>query len=318
VHAGLLLAAALALIACSPNKPGPPARGTPAPPRQASVAYGQLPPEMARHAAAIERSRLPYIRLSLRKPDQLAPWNSSLGGAAYLPKGQAYPVGPDGARLALLAQLNFSEMPALDGYPARGMLQFFIAGSDSREHIYGSAGDSGPPYNAERYFLSLGKQRWFRVVYHPTVLRDRAALQATAVVASEMLPISGTAALGFDSATEPVSLQDYRFQRFFGQPPDAFFKQFGAKEDEAVMNYQAFAETHQVAKVGGYSNPTQQDIRSARPDEDWIVLLELQSGGIEGGFHSEWGDSGMGVFYIRRQDLARRDFSNVVYTWDNH
>ncbi|RSZ59863.1 DUF1963 domain-containing protein [Massilia atriviolacea] len=315
-YAAWLLAAATLLGACSPDQPAP-APG-PGPVPTPAVVYGQLPPELARFAADIERSRLPYIALALHKPERLAPWNSSLGGAAYLPRGQAYPTGPDGVKLALLAQLNFAEMPALEGYPSRGLLQFFIAGGDSKEHIYGAAGDSGTPFDAERYFLSLARQRWFRVIYHPDVVRDRKQLQPTAVVAGEMLPMSGTSALSFDTGSEPVSLQDYRFARFFGKPPEEFFGQFGAQRDNAVVNYQAFSEKYRVAKVGGYSNPTQQDVRGTRADEDWIVLLELHGGGIEGGFHNEWGDSGMGVFYIRRQDLARRDFSNVVYAWDNH
>lgn len=317
-YAAVLLLAAMLLAACAPDKPVPaPAAAAPHS-RGASVVYGRLPPELAPYAGDIARSRLPYIHLKLHKPDRLAPWSSRLGGAAYLPRGQAYPVGPDGSKLALLAQLDFAEMPALEDYPSRGMLQFFIAGGDSKEHVYGASGDSRQLFDAQRYFASLARQRWFRVIYHPTVVRNRKLLQPTTVVEGDMLPMSGSSALSFDAGTEPVSLQDYRFERFLGKAPRRFFEQFGAKEGSAVANYQAFSEKHMVAKVGGYSNPTQQDIRGARPDDDWIVLLELQSGGIDGGFYNEWGDSGMGVFYIRRKDLARLDFSNVMYTWDNH
>lgn len=29
-----------------------------------------------------------------------------------------------------------------------------------------------------------------------------------------------------------------------------------------------------------------------------------------------WGDMGVANFFIRREDLLRRDFSRVWYTWD--
>lgn len=29
-----------------------------------------------------------------------------------------------------------------------------------------------------------------------------------------------------------------------------------------------------------------------------------------------WGDCGVGNFFIRREDLLRRDFSRVLYIWD--
>lgn len=316
--AAALMLAALALAACAPEKPAPgPARGAPAQQKLPPVVYGQLPPELARYAEAIDRSRLPYIHIDLHQPDKLAPWNSSLGGAAYLPEGQEYPAGPDGVPLTLLAQFNFAEMPALEGYPRRGMLQFYISGSKSKGHFYGASSESAKPYNAERAFLSLARQRWFRVVYHPTVVQDRNKLQPTKVIASDNLPMAGTSALTFEIRTEPVSVQDYRFARILGQPPWELFKQFGARQDAVSENYETFSQKYTIAKLGGYSNPTQTDVRTAQPDGDWLVLFELQGGGVKGGFDSEWGDSGMAVFYIRRKDLARRDFSNVVYSWDN-
>lgn len=31
---------------------------------------------------------------------------------------------------------------------------------------------------------------------------------------------------------------------------------------------------------------------------------------------ARWGSGGIGNFYIRPEDLARRDFSKVMYYWD--
>ncbi len=305
------------LGACSPKPPS--GKSAIASARIATVKYGELPPELTPFAAAIDRSRLDYVDITVHKANALAPWSSKLGGGAYLPKGQPYPAGPDGKPLALLAQLNFSEMPALAGYPSRGILQFFIAGSQSAEHIYGMSNYDAKPFNEQHFFDSLSQQRWFKVVYHANVLQVRDKLQETpAVSADMMLPIAGAAALSFAAASEPVSTFDYRFERFLGKPCEEFFAQFGEKEVAIATNYIAFSDKRSAAKVGGYSSPVQRDPRLFQPNEDWVVLLELQSASLDDGFLLEWGDGGMGVFYIRRGDLERMDFSKVLYYWDNH
>ncbi len=274
---------------------------------------------MAKFAAEIARSQLAYIDIIADKNIDVAPWNSKLGGLPYLPKDQAYPTGPDGVPLALLAQLNFSEMPALKGYPSQGILQFFIAVGDAKAHIYGMPQYHAKPYNEQNFFAALSKQAWFKLIYHPQVLQERATLRSPPMLPREMmLPLAGTTRLRFQAGTEPVSIWDYRFQRFFGKPADKFFEQFGAQEDAVAVNYEAFSQKDHLAKMGGYSSPVQKDPRMIRPAEDWVVLLELQEGRRDGSFDMIWGDAGMGAFYIRADDLKRRDFSRVVYYWDNH
>jgi uncharacterized protein YwqG len=57
------------------------------------------------------------------------------------------------------------------------------------------------------------------------------------------------------------------------------------------------------------------DPRLEFPDEDWILLFSLDSQG-HGGYAVGWGSGGIGNFYIRPGDLARHDFSKVMYYWD--
>lgn len=49
------------------------------------------------------------------------------------------------------------------------------------------------------------------------------------------------------------------------------------------------------------------------PGEDWMLLFSLDSES-DSDYAVGWG--GVGNFYIRAEDLARRDFSNVMYYWD--
>ncbi|WP_167075109.1 YwqG family protein [Massilia aquatica] len=318
LRACVYLAALLALGACSPHDPEPVAAAPPVGDQARRVSYGALPPELAPYTDKIDASRLAYIDITLKAAQRLAPWNSRLGGPAYLPKGHAYPRDPDGVPLALLAQLNFAEMPALDGYPATGLLQFFIAGGESRAHSYGSAPDFPSPFDEQRYLALLSAQRYFRVVHHPRVEQNPQKLVRPHAAPVDALPFSGTAGLVFKIDTAPVSVDDYRFERYLGKPRSDFFRQFGVLGTDLLVEYAHYANKEVVAQVGGYSNPAQDDPRASWPDDDWIVLLELHGSEADQGLRMMWGDMGMGAFYIRRNDLQRRDFSKVLYYVDSH
>ena len=62
--------------------------------------------------------------------------------------------------LRFLAQINFSEMPPLEGFPTKGILQFYIAG----ENAHGLN------------FENPEEQKGFRVIYHEEVVEDESAL----------------------------------------------------------------------------------------------------------------------------------------------
>ena len=73
-----------------------------------------------------------------------------------------------------------------------------------------------------------------------------------------------------------------------------------------------------IAWIGGYAYFTQTDPREIVPDEEWLLLFELQSSMREDQPAVMWGDVGIGAFFIRPEDLRKRDFSKVLYTWDSH
>lgn len=70
-------------------------------------------------------------------------WSSKVGGHPYLVDAQLHPLDSIGNPLAFIAQLNFSDLPSLPGYPTQGLLQFFVSTSVARafEHrvIYHAA-----------------------------------------------------------------------------------------------------------------------------------------------------------------------------------
>ena len=81
-------------------------------------------------------------------------------------------------------------------------------------------------------------------------------------------------------------------------------------EDELMDNSEGFTGTGH--KIGGYAFFTQTDPRIDEPKfEEYILLFQLDSIG-----EINWGDAGVGHLFIHPDDLAKKDFSKVVYHFD--
>jgi uncharacterized protein YwqG len=301
----------------------------PSPPESSSVSAfqmlsrptgkGAFPPELSSFRDAVEKSKLNYISIKAERAIGTPPWTSKFRGQPYLPKGSAYPRDPAGRPLILLVQLNFAEMPPLEGYPSTGILQLFVSGLLSTEQVWGLVQYKEEPFNAERYFASLQDQRFFRVLYHSHPTMDSSKLDSPPAPGYDyVLPIMDEARLTFTKKSEYVSPYDYKFEKVFGKKASNFFSAFGHKEEEIGNRYIDFAHEWAPAKIGGYASFMQGDPRELKPNEDWLLLLEIQSVDASEGVEVMWGDAGVGGLFIRRSDLAKRDFSKVAYYWDNH
>lgn len=315
----LALAVALPWVAGCGPLPVPPAGTQAASPQVRD--RSRFPPELAELKSAIDASELPYVRIVPVAAKRLPPWASKFGGRAYLPGQQPYPRDAHGRPLALQAQVNFAEMPALAGYPSHGLLQFFTSGGMDDEHVYGAIQYDGTPFDGDDYIASMQDQRYFRVLFHPEVITDPAALATPpAPPLDDLPPVRGEAAMKFERDSEPVLIDDYRFEKVFGKTGYEYFGRFGAREEQVGQAYVEYSRTWATAKVGGYASVVQQDPRHLQPDADWLVLLELQSDGYleRDGWEIMWGDAGVGLLLIRRADLEKADFSKVAFYWDNH
>jgi uncharacterized protein YwqG len=83
-----------------------------------------------------------------------------------------------------------------------------------------------------------------------------------------------------------------------------------------VMEYWKFVEKHVPIVIGGYSRTDQgYDPRIIQRDEDWLVLLSIDTT-PDNNVCMVWGDGGVANWWIKKEDLARRDFSRVMYYCD--
>ena len=256
---------------------------------------------LAKYQAALKATQRPSVDIRLEAMTDDDPRASKVGGHPYWAAGRDYPVGENGSPLHLLAQIDFAELPSsLDGYPKAGLLQFFIASNDH----YGANFDSGMTADA------MSAQRNFRVVYWPDT---RAEHREVEVPAAESLPHDPARPrrMRFSAATETLGVHDHRFDRLMG--------------GDAHATIEAYAKTHRLDadalfdavyerngrgghKIGGYPFFTQQDPRT---DDRLELLLQLDTDD-----QMMWGDSGVGAFFIAPEELARGDFSRVMYSWD--
>ena len=259
----------------------------------------------------------PAVKFSFSN-EKCSVFDSKLGGTPYFPKDMEYPRGKknlfEGQPLILLAQLNFERIPNIPDFPAKGILQFFIAADD----LYGMSPDFGE---------GMARQDNFRVIYHENIITDTSLLLSEdeipmAEVDETYMPFTGEFKL---TAGEPemmnANIWDFRFG-------DAFVKAYNEFADEPVEDiWDVDDEITDVlydkadagnAVIGGYPVFTQDDPRCTEDVADCDVLLfELDSYyNADIGIDLMWGDSGTGSFMIPRDRLKALDFSRVLYNYD--
>jgi uncharacterized protein YwqG len=245
----------------------------------------------------LAKSRLPYVQIEAI-PAPLLPLDvSKFGGGFLLPEHIPYPTDSRGERMFPLAQLNFAEIPRLEGFPEKGWLQFYTSTND----IFGLD------------FEAPASQKDFRVLYFEEVDENR--LHINTKPTEEMYehsPIIMQHALTFSLQDDYMGMADIRFEKQFGKDVDSFIEEFGEQSGDV---YNELAETFsgQGHKIGGYAFFTQSDPRYIHQQfKDHILLLQIDSIGD----HIMWGDSGVANFFIHPDKLRAKDFSDVMYNWD--
>lgn len=268
----------------------------------------EIPSELEEYANEIRETVKNTICLKLKPATSLTPWQSKIGGEPYLPLTETYPCSSNGNPLMLLAQINFSEMPHLPGYPKEGILEFYI---DTTDDTLG--------FDYENLTIQDG----FRVLYFDKVEMDETKLHKDTVKYQHprsmfwAFPLQDDVdySIEFLRGKQYITDRDYRFY-------DCSFSERYREEDWDKLlddkNCNIFKDTRN--RIGGYPYFAQSDPRdheSEEEDEYDMLLLQLQSEMlVDGGINITWGDSGFGSFFIKSKDLENRNFKNVMYYWD--
>lgn len=261
----------------------------------------------------------PCIKLTPSEGENIDIFESKVGGTPYFPKEFPYPTGLSGdyenRPLRFLAQLNFDRLPKLEGFPEKGMLQFFCA-DDNDECVYGM--------NYDETFSQNG----FRVIYHENIITDREMLCTPEDIPTPdpdgCFPVTGEFLLTPSEAMPcNADINDCRFEdKLFsycseecGENINTIYKLKKNGYDTERL-YENEYEKHN-SRIGGYPVFTQSDPRDAECTDCDTLLFQLDSL-FERGSNSEimWGDMGIANFFISKNALARCDFSKVMFNWD--
>lgn len=265
-----------------------------------------LSPELEKYRNRIEATVKPYIEIDIENNEQVDWWQSKFGGLPYLPKGFDYPKAANGKCLFLLAQINFAEVPLLEGFPTQGILQFFI-------------GDDGL-YGVDRFETSDFDSETYKVIYFPQVdfNINNIVTNYGFLPQPESFPLVGCYSLQLTKKYAPITVDDYQFKKELGEEFYNLFKSNEKIEEE----YFALSSSGGGHKIGGYPSFIQGDIRDISyrypdwvPEDPDILLFQIDTE-TNNSTYIMWGDAGIANFFIPESGLRSLDFSEVFYYWD--
>ncbi len=296
-------------------------------------------------------NKRPACRLRLSK-QTFGVADSHLGGTPYVPHHGQIPTDIKGSQLWLCAQINFAQMPLMEGFPETGLLQIFL--EDWHFGDFGLEGDIFPP------------QDYWRILYYPeiddTVTMEECEAKMAVPWAQAKRSNMPRPASQFDLEDmqrgndylwrcpnvplkvdfkpveqEAINDEDFRFDRLFADAgkaclPDA--------DPEELMPYRLRDHTPEErevlqkireqiknggCKLGGYPSYLQDDPRSYDDNDEGFaecdtLLLQLYDDTYA---YPQEDINGMDLdlnggpinFVIRAEDLKNRDFSRVLAQW---
>mgnify|MGYP001033323114 CR=1 FL=1 len=256
-----------------------------------------------------------------RKDDKTKPslFDSKFGGLPYWDMNREYPTDCNGKKMMLLAQINFSDLKEFEiDLPKEGILQFFIQTDDD---VFGM--DFDEPTS----------QKGFRIVFHETIDKNVTSEQVSgldlvrAEENEEYSPVYFEAALSFRLGTDYMNPSVAGFYDVFAQAvktvtgdeiEDGCIYSYFDEGDDSYMYDELSGLDH---KILGYPGFIQADPREDMSEEEMryydTVLLQIDSDMSEDGQdYVLWGDCGIANFFMNREALKKKDFSNVLYNWD--
>lgn len=258
-------------------------------------------------AAIKERTACEAIRIRLDFDRQPALFESKLGGLPYWDTALPYPCDEQsGDKLAMLAQINLSQLPENDFFPREGMLQFFI-----------------------RPDIEYGIGSTQKVIYHKTVNRSvfSKEIKELGLPGSETLeygdfPVTGEIAMDFEKITTFMTDSDGRFEGLLRDTAAQMGVELfdGASFDDiSEAAGDGFCEEAAGHRMGGYPCFAQFDPRNEEAlDKYNFLLLQIDTDDKAGCTDKSvmWGDAGVGQFFINRGALRAMELNDVYYTWD--
>ncbi len=287
------------------------------------------------------------------RPD--SPTTSKVCGTPYLPEHAPYPYY-DGRPMFFIAQFNFTELEPLPGFPTTGLLQLFVPDIEfwgDSWMVTDKPDLCAEPTPFARYFEDFSAPHVGEIPEeeiedsgeHPApepfdpvtidgVRFDQEVNYSTHEYGRVIFDLKGPRAF-LRRGRDFVDIHTYRGnlvsrwviggKTTFEQPhldlgkttKDAFDAAVARAEKEGFTVYPHADEYLEPigypqangSSLGGYTILVNEG--RFPPSDPRIVLATIDQDGP-----CEWGDSGVGNFFIHPDDLAARNFDRVTFGWD--
>lgn len=272
-----------------------------------SIAAAMQRAGLQRLTALLDQLTLPSVRISTNPSYETAiqPGQSKFGGMPDLPANTPWPA-MNGTPMEFIAQIQMANAHPFDSShttPARGLLSFFY---DATQQTFGA--DPNDRAGVKVFYFTQASAALKRTDL-PDDLPPAGRSRVCSVTFSQELTLT------LQPNLEIASLK---------------WSDDDQEHYDAALQQVAGAPSHPIHRLLGHPDTIQDDMRmecqlaangvadpGAAPDQvakltpganDWILLLQVDSDPEVG---MRWANAGMLYFWIRRDDLANRQFDHV-------
>lgn len=234
--------------------------------------------------------------------------DSKIEGIPYIPKGKKIPTNSKGQQFMFLAQINCEDLKGLEDFPQEGILQFWVLGEDllgldfddytNRDGFDVIYYEKIEDYYSEDEFMEMYNPYKFDLKYMETL------------IASE--PCKMKFSLEKQKESFNYELLDNLFKEVLEEESLGFNEKDKLYEEVEKLYDDEFYEEIVGTKCNGFPYFTQWEPR----DDEQMKEYDTSLFQIDSGKEVMIGDSGVMHFFINREKLKNKDFSDVFYHWD--
>ena len=234
--------------------------------------------------------------------------DSKIEGIPYIPIGRKIPTNSKGQQFMFLAQINCEDLKGLEDFPQEGILQFWILGEDllglDFDDYTNRDGFDVIYYEKIEDYYSEDE---FKEMYNPYKF-DLKYMEI--LIASE--PCKMKFSLEKQKESFNYELLDNLFKEVLEEENIGFNEKDKLYEEVEKLYDDEFYEEIVGTKCNGFPYFTQWEPR----DDEQMKEYDTSLFQIDSGKEVMIGDSGVMHFFINREKLKNKDFSDIFYHWD--
>ena len=253
------------------------------------------------------------VNIIIEENNSLNLTDSKFGGLPYISTDADTPKDSNDNQLALLAQINCSDLPENTLYPKDGLLQFWISRND----------DFGLD-NKKDYCVKYIENIENNITKESILTKYKLLDEENNEEYSPFNKKNTSFALKFEKGISTITSTDFLFEDIALKTihelfPDENIEDLYDDLERDVFDtlFKAFNGVDHA--IGAYPTFTQWDPRNPEEKDAYgITLLQVESHWDNDSNNNEimWGDSGVANFFINKEKLEHLNFEDVLFNWD--